>query len=71
MIAVELSLKQLMDAVKQLSPSEKLALNEMIWKDDISIPVEHQDLVNERIEQAKANSTELLDWDEASKRLHT
>ena len=69
MVAVQLSLEQLMEAVKQLSPSEKLALNEMIWKDDMSIPMAHQDLVNERIERARANSIEPLDWDEASKRL--
>lgn len=71
MIAVELSLKQLMDAVKQLSPSEKLALSEMIWEEDISIPAEHQDLVNERIQKAKDNPGELLDWDKASKRLRS
>lgn len=70
MVAVKLSLEQLMEAVKQLSPSEKLALNEMIWKDDMIIPMVHQDLVNERIERAKANSIEPLDWDEASKSLH-
>ena len=66
MIAVELSLKQLMDAVKQLSPSEKLALNEMIWEEDISIPAEHQDLVNGRINDAKDNPGKLLDWYAAS-----
>ena len=66
MVAVHLSLKQLIQAVKQLSPSEKLALIEMIWKDDMLIPMAHQDLVNERIKRAKANSIEPLDWDEVS-----
>ena len=69
MIAVELSLKQLMDAVKQLSPTEKLAINEMIWEEDISIPAEHQELVKERIQKAKENLEELVDWDIASKSL--
>ena len=69
MIAVELSFRQLMDAVRQLSPSEKLELNEMIWNDDITIPVEHQELVNERIRKANANSELLQDWDKAVKSL--
>lgn len=69
MIAVELSLRQLMDAVRQLSPSEKLELNEMIWQEDISIPIEHQNLVNDRITKAKTNTDQLLNWDIACKSL--
>ena len=69
MIAVELSPRQLMDAVRQLSPSEKLELNEMIWKDDVSIPLEHQAIVNERIKKSKANPGFLQDWEIASKKL--
>ena len=71
MIAVELLFRQLMDAVRQLSPSEKLELNEMIWNDDITIPVEHQELVNERIRKANANSELLQDWDKAAKSLRS
>jgi hypothetical protein len=70
MIAIELSLQQLKDAVKQLSPAEKLELNEMIWTDDIGIPIEHQEIVNDRIKKAKANPQELLDWEVALKTLH-
>ena len=69
MIAVELSFRQLVDAVKQLSPSEKLELNEVIWSEDMSIPVEHQNIVNERISEYKANPEILLDWNVASKDL--
>ena len=69
MIAVKLSLKQLMDAVKQLSPSEKLELNEMIWKDDMAIPFEHQKLVKDRKSKSDANPDLLLDWETASKKL--
>jgi hypothetical protein len=70
MIAVELSLKQLMDAVKQLSPSEKLQLNELMWSEDSAIPVQHQQLVKERIKKAKANPESLLDWEDAIKSLN-
>jgi len=69
MIAVELSFRQLLDAVKQLSPSEKLELNEVIWSEDMSIPLEHQNIVNERISEYKANPEILLDWNVASKDL--
>lgn len=69
MIAIELSFRQLVDAVKQLSPSEKLELNEVIWAEDMSIPMEHQNIVNERISEYKANPEILLDWNLASKDL--
>jgi len=69
MIAVELSFRQLVDAVKQLSPSEKLELNEVIWSEDLSIPMEHQNIVNERISVYKTNPEILLDWNLASKDL--
>jgi len=69
MIAVELSFRQLVDAVKQLSPSEKLELNEVIWSEDMSIPLEHQNIVNERISEYKTNPEILLDWNVASKDL--
>lgn len=70
MIAVELSFQQLIQAVKQLSPSEKLALNEVIWTEDMAIPVEHQKIVNERITKAIDNPDMLLDWDVAVKSLN-
>lgn len=69
MIAVELSFRQLVDAVKQLSPSEKLELNEVIWSEDMSIPLEHQNIVNERISEYKTNPEILLDWNIVSKDL--
>ena len=69
MIAVELSLRQLMEAVRQMSPSEKLELSEMIWQEDVSIPLEHQKIVNERMEKAQVKPEMLLDWDIALKTL--
>lgn len=66
---INLSFQQLVDVVKQLSPEEKLQLNEAIWSEDLAIPVEHQKLVNNRMQRAKQNPDRLLDWDEASERL--
>lgn len=39
----------------------------MIWQEDISIPIEHQNLVNDRITKAKTNTDQLLNWDIACK----
>lgn len=66
---VNLSFEQLLEVVKQLSPLEKAKLNEVIWNEDIDIPIEHQELVLDRIAKSKVNPSRMLDWDEASKRL--
>ena len=70
MIAVELSFGKLKDVVKKLSPAEKLELSDAIWAEDMmNMPPEHQNIVNERIEEYKANPGILLDWNVASKNL--
>lgn len=69
MIAIELSFGQLKEAVKKLSPAEKLELSDTIWAEDITIPVEHQNIVNERVKEYQANPEILLDWSVASKKL--
>ena len=68
-INVQINFKQILDAVSQLSPSEKLELNEMMWNENMPIPKEHQVLVLDRIEKIKENPARLLDWDEVSKQL--
>jgi hypothetical protein len=65
-LKVDLDFKELLKVVKQLSPSEKLKLNDVIWKDDIEIPIEHQKIVLSRIEKSKASPERMLDWDEVS-----
>ena len=55
--------------VKQLSPVEKLKLNEFIWNENIEIPIEHQKLVLDRIQKRKADPSRMLDWDKVSKKL--
>jgi len=66
---VNLNFQQLLDIVKQLSPSEKLKLNDFIWNDTMDIPMEHQKLVFDRMQNSKVNPESMLDWDEASKTL--
>lgn len=68
-LKVDLDFQQLLEIVKQLSPSEKLKLNEVIWDNDTDIPMEHQQLVNDRIQKSKENPSRMLDWNEVSKKL--
>ena len=68
-VKINLSIQQLVDVVKQLSPDEKLILNEAIWSEGLEIPQEHQKLVMDRIKNARQNPDRMLDWDEASKKL--
>lgn len=57
-LKVDLDFKELLKVVKQLSPSEKLKLNDEIWKDDIEIPIEHQQIVLSRIKKVKSTQKE-------------
>ncbi len=66
---VNLNFQQLLDVVKQLSSSEKLELNDFIWDDNIEIPIEHQNLVNDRKNKSFENPNRMLDWDLVSKTL--
>ena len=68
-LKIDLNINQLIEAVKLLSPKDKLRLNDAIWSDDMAIPVEHQKIVLDRMAKAKTNPGRLLDWDEVSKTL--
>ena len=67
---VSLNFQQLLEVVKQLSPAEKIKLNDFIWNENIDIPLEHQELVLDRMRKSKANPARMIDWDEASKTLN-
>ena len=66
---IDLNVNQLIEAAKQLSPKDRLKLNDAIWNHDMAIPIEHQKIVLERMAKAKTNPERLLDWDEVSKTL--
>jgi hypothetical protein len=68
-ISIQINFQQIIEAVKQLSPKEKLKLNEVIWDENTPIPIEHQQLVRERVKEAKEHPEMMLDWDEVSKKL--
>ena len=68
---VNINFQQLLETIRQLSPKEKLQVNEALWENDMDIPGEHQELVLERIKNAQQNPKLLLDWDEAKRKLRS
>jgi hypothetical protein len=66
-VQVSLNFKQLLNAVKQLTYSEKLQLNDAIWDESMPIPEEHKNIVYNRMKNSKKNPEQLLDWKTASK----
>ena len=65
-IKTNLNFQQLLEAVKQLTPAEKMKLNEAIWDEHMPIPEEHKTIVLNRMKKAKENPERLIDWDIAS-----
>jgi hypothetical protein len=68
-VNVNLNFQQLVQAVRQLSVSDKLRLNEKIWDGEFDIPMEHQRMVLDRMKKSGDTPGRMLDWDEASETL--
>ena len=70
---ISLSFKQVVDIVKQLSPSEKQMLSEVLWMeqdiDDIVIPEEHKQIVRERIKKYENSPDSYLSWNDIERKL--
>lgn len=70
---VPLSFKQVVDIVKQLSPSEKQQLSEVLWDEqnieDMVIPEEHKQEVRERIKKYKNSPDSYLSWDDIERKM--
>jgi len=67
-INIPLSFKQVVDIVKQLSPSEKEQLSEVLRNehnvDYIEIPEEHKQIVRDRIKKYDNSLDSYLSWDD-------
>ena len=70
---IPLSFNQFLAIVKQLSPSEKLKLREVLETEkssnDIVIPEEHKQIVRERIKKYKNNLDIYLQWNEIENKM--
>jgi hypothetical protein len=65
----KITVNQLVEEAKQLSPKDRLKISDVIWNDNVEIPIEHQKIALDRMTKAKANPERLLDWDEVSENL--
>ena len=70
---ISLSFKQVVDIVKQLSPSEKQMLSELLWMEqdihDIVIPEEHKQVVRERIKKYENSPDSYLSWNDIERKM--
>ena len=70
---ISLSFKQVVDIVKQLSPSEKQMLSELLWMeqdiDDIVIPEAHKQIVRERIKKYENSPDSYLSWNDIERKI--
>ncbi|PKP47573.1 MAG: hypothetical protein CVT94_11040 [Bacteroidetes bacterium HGW-Bacteroidetes-11] len=70
---IPLSFKQVVDIVRQLSPSEKQQLSEVLWKEqiieDIVIPEENKQIVRERIKKYESSPESYLTWNEIESKM--
>jgi len=72
-LKIPLSFKQVVDIVKQLSPSEKQRLREVLWTeqniDDIVIPEEHKQIVRERKRKYENTSGSYFSWNDIERKM--
>lgn len=70
---IPLSFKQVVDIVRQLSPSEKQQLSEVLWTEqkleDMEIPEEHKKVVRERIKKYEKKPGSYLSWDDIERKM--
>jgi hypothetical protein len=70
---IPLSFKQIIDIVKQLSPTEKQQLSEVLLAeqniDTLVIPEEHKDIVRERIIKYENSPESYLSLDELEEKM--
>lgn len=71
---IPLSFKQVVDIVRQLSPSEKQQLSEVLWEEqnieDIVIPEEQKQIVRERIKKDENCPGTYLTWNDIERKMN-
>jgi hypothetical protein len=70
---ISLNFKQVVDIVRQLSPSEKQQLTEVLWTEqnvnEIIIPEEHKQIVLERIKKYENSPGSYLSWNDIERKM--
>jgi len=72
-LKIPLSFKQVLEIVKQLSPSEKQQLSDVLLTEqsyeDLVIPEEQKQAVRERIKKYENNPDRYLSWDDIERKM--
>ena len=70
---IPLNFNQVVNLVRQLSPSEKQQLSDVLWTeqniDDTIIPEEHRQIVRERIKKYENSPDSYLSWNDIERKM--
>ena len=72
-LKVPLSVDQLIDIVRQLSPKEKQKLSSILWdetrEEEIIIPEDHKNIVRQRLKRMEESPETSLSWEDIEGKL--
>lgn len=72
-LKVPLSVDQLIDIVRQLSPKEKQKLSSILWdetrEEEIFIPEDHKKIVSKRLKRMEESPETSLSWEDIEGKL--
>jgi Putative addiction module component len=70
---VPLSLNQLIDIVRQLSPKEKQELSNVLWEEireeEINIPEGHKKIVKQRLKRMEEHPESSISWEDIERKI--
>jgi hypothetical protein len=68
-----LSVDQLIDIVRQLSPKEKQKLSSVLWdetrEEEVFIPEEHKKIVRQRLKRMEESPETNLSWEDIERKI--
>ena len=72
-LKVPLSVDQLIDIVRQLSPKEKQKLSSVLWdetrEEEVSIPEDHKKIVRQRLKRMEESPQTSLSWEDIERKI--
>lgn len=72
-LKVPVSVDQLIDIIRQLSPKEKQRLSNVLWdetrEEEIFIPEGHKNMVRQRLKQMEINPESCLNWEDIERKI--
>ncbi|HBE42624.1 MAG TPA: hypothetical protein DDW27_15755 [Bacteroidales bacterium] len=72
-LKVPLSVDQLIDIVRQLSPKEKQKLSNVLWEEtreeEVLIPEDHKKIVKQRLKRMEESPETSLSWEDIERKV--